>query len=73
MEFEETPCLFEPIFANPAMLGCYLIDIILNFRWLLVDSNGRQRNHFEPYNVMRVCESDRIYRRLKKDLFERLA
>jgi predicted nucleotidyltransferase component of viral defense system len=38
----------------------------------IIGSSGRQRNHFDAYDVMRIIENNKIDWRLTKALFERL-
>lgn len=57
---------------EPPVVYHVALEEQLATKLFIIGSSGRQRNHFDAYDVMRIRENNKINWKLTKDLFERL-
>jgi predicted nucleotidyltransferase component of viral defense system len=62
----------ELLGLEPPVVFHVALEEQLATKLFIIGSSGRQRNHFDAYDVMRIIENNKIDWRLTKALFERL-
>jgi predicted nucleotidyltransferase component of viral defense system len=62
----------ELLGLEPPVVYHVALEEQLATKLFIIGSSGRQRNHFDAYDVMRIIENNKIDWRLTRALFERL-